>query len=212
MDNVVRNNLFCRFMKQYINRRKIILASGSPRRKLLLEEAGFYFDVKPMDIDETFDVAMPVEQVAEFLANKKADAAKSILQDDEILLTADSVVVLQDKIYNKPIDFNDAYRILAFLSGKKHTVYTGVCIMDQQKKISFTGASQVYMRELSDGEVRWYIDQYKPYDKAGSYAVQEWVGLCKISSIEGSYANIMGLPTDLVYEALKHFDKALFFE
>ncbi|MEP7196244.1 MAG: Maf family protein [Saprospiraceae bacterium] len=198
-------------MNQFINQRKIILASGSPRRKSLLEEAGFWFDVHPLDVDESFDSAQSVESVAEYLANKKADMATHLILGDEIILTADSVVVLDNKIYNKPVDFQDAYRILAHLSGKKHTVYTGVCLMDKHKRFSFTGKSEVYMRELNDAEVRWYINQYKPYDKAGSYAVQEWIGLCKISAIEGSYANIMGLPTDLVYEGLRNFEGAIVF-
>ncbi|MEP7196241.1 MAG: Maf family protein [Saprospiraceae bacterium] len=103
------------------------------------------------------------------------------------------------------------YIILAHLSGKKHTVYTGVCLMDKDKRFSFTGKSQVYMRELNDTEVRWYINQYKPNDKAGSYAIQEWTGLRKISAIEGSYANIMRLPTDLVYEGLRNFEGAIVF-
>ncbi|HMW40638.1 MAG TPA: Maf family protein [Saprospiraceae bacterium] len=196
-------------MRQYINKRKIVLASGSPRRKSLLEEAGFDIEVMPLDIDETFSEEIPLELVAEHLANRKADAGLHLIADNKILLAADSVVVLGDRIFNKPADFNDAYRMLSFLSGKRHTVYTGVCVADHQRRMSFTGVSQVYMRELIDAEVRWYIEQYKPYDKAGSYAVQEWIGLCKISAIEGSYANIMGLPTDLVYEAIRHFDDAL---
>ena len=198
-------------MNTFVNKRKIVLASGSPRRRSLMEEAGFDFEVMPLDIDESFEEHLPLEQVAVHLANRKADAGLHLIEDDKILLTADSVVVLNGRIFNKPADFNEAYRMLAFLSGKKHTVYTGVCIADHQKRLSFTGVSQVFMRELSDAEVRWYIEKYRPYDKAGSYAVQEWIGLCKISAIEGSYANIMGLPTDLVYEAVRHFEGALWF-
>ncbi len=198
-------------MKRYINSRKIILASGSPRRKSLLEEAGFNIEVCSLDIDESFDPELPVEMIAEILAIRKADHAGHLMVDQEIVITADSVVVLENKIFNKPSDFNDAYRMLAFLSGKKHTVYTGVCLRDKSKSISFTGKSEVFMRPLEDAEVRWYINQYKPFDKAGSYAVQEWIGLCKISSIEGSYANIMGLPTDLVFEGLKQFEGAIEF-
>ncbi len=194
----------------FINQRKIILASASPRRRGLLAEAGFNFDSLSLDIDESFPEDLPLYEVAEFLANKKADAASKLIKDTEIIITADSVVVLNDKIFNKPQDFKEAYRMLSFLSGKKHTVYTGVCLIDKIKRMSFTGTSQVYMRDLNDQEIRWYIENYKPFDKAGSYAVQEWIGLCKISSIDGSYANIMGLPTDLVYEGLNHFEGALF--
>jgi len=196
----------------YVNRRKLVLASGSPRRKQLLEEAGFWFEVRPIDIDESFPSELSVESVASYIAEKKANAAQNFIQGDEILLTADSVVVLGDKIFNKPIDFNDAYRMLAHLSGKTHIVYTGVCLRDKNKELIFTGKSLVSFRDLIDSEVRWYINKYKPFDKAGSYAVQEWIGLCKISNIEGSYANIMGLPTDLVYEALRNFENAISFE
>jgi len=196
----------------YINSRKIILASSSPRRKQLLEESGFWFDTIKLEYDEEFSPEMPVEQVAVYLSEKKAEAAKEFFKESEILLTADSVVVLGDKIFNKPKDFKDAYRILATLSGRTHQVYTGVCMKDQTKQISFSGKSSVSFREMYDAEINWYIEQYKPYDKAGAYAVQEWIGLCKISSIEGTYANIMGLPTDLVYEGLRHFDGALNFD
>ncbi|MCC6815741.1 MAG: septum formation protein Maf [Saprospiraceae bacterium] len=193
----------------HINKRKIILASGSPRRRSLLTEAGFDFEVVSIDVEENFPDDLPLHEVAEYLANKKADVARTYLYSDAIIITADSVVVLGNQIFNKPVDFREAYRMLAFLSGKKHTVYTGVCLQDSTKRFSFTGASQVYMRELTDAEIRWYIEKYKPYDKAGSYAVQEWIGLCKISAIEGSYANIMGLPTDLIYEGLRNFENAL---
>lgn len=196
-------------MKTAINNRKIILASGSPRRRQLMEEAGFLIDTVSLDVDESFSNDIPLHEVAEYLANKKGDHAGFLIQTDEIVITADSVVVLNDRIFNKPTDFKDAYRMLAFLSGKKHYVYTGVCILDRQKRISFTGTSSVYMRDLTDAEIRWYIENYKPFDKAGSYAIQEWIGLCKISGIEGTHANIMGLPTDLVYEGLKNFEGAL---
>ncbi|MBK9272167.1 MAG: septum formation protein Maf [Saprospiraceae bacterium] len=192
-----------------MNRRKIILASGSPRRKQLLEESGFWFDTVFLDFDEQFPPDLSPELVAVYLAEKKAAASKAHFKDDEILLTADSVVVMGKQIFNKPTDYMDAYRILATLSGKTHQVYTGVCLKDSTRQISFTGKSTVSFREMYDGEIKWYIEKYKPYDKAGAYAVQEWIGLCKISQIEGTYSNIMGLPTDLVYEALRNFDGAL---
>ncbi|MDQ3140923.1 MAG: Maf family protein [Bacteroidota bacterium] len=194
-----------------INLRKIILASSSPRRKELLEACGYHFEVKQVDYQEHYPEDMPAGEVALFLAEQKAAAAIKLIIDDEILLTADSIVVLREQIFGKPKDANDAYRMLAFLSGKHHTVFTGVCISDMNKKISFTGKSEVYMRELNHEEIIWYIERSSPYDKAGAYAVQEWIGLCKISRIEGSYSNIMGLPTDLVYEALKHFEGAIAF-
>lgn len=196
-------------MTTKINLRKLILASASPRRKQLLEDAGFWIQVQPFEFVETYPENLDVSAIAEYIASEKANVAISILQDNDLLITADSIVVLGNKVFGKPKDAADAYRMLAFLSGRTHFVYTGVCIMDHSKKISFTGKSRVTMRDLNDAEIRWYIEQFKPYDKAGAYAVQEWIGLCKIAEIEGTYSNIMGLPTDLVYESLKHFDGAI---
>ncbi|HEX5625389.1 MAG TPA: Maf family nucleotide pyrophosphatase [Saprospiraceae bacterium] len=199
-------------MNTKVNLRKIILASSSPRRKQLLEEAGFWFDSVFVDFDENYPDHLAPFQVAQYLAEEKARSAMPFVQGNDILLTADSIVVLGDRIFGKPADEKEAYLMLATLSGKKHVVYTGVCLRDDSKMISFTGTSEVFFRELNHAEIVWYINQYKPYDKAGSYAVQEWIGLCKISHITGTYANIMGLPTDLVYEGLKSFPGAIAFE
>jgi septum formation protein len=193
----------------YINNRKIILASSSPRRSQLLRESGFWFETAAFDFDETFPDDMHPGLVAAHIATAKCRMAAHLIQEDHILLTADSVVVLGDRIFNKPQNEKDAYRMLATLSGKTHQVFTGVCLKDSEMEISFSGKSSVSFREFTDSEIRWYIDRYQPYDKAGSYAVQEWIGLCKISNIEGTFANIMGLPTDLVYEGLKHFKNAI---
>jgi septum formation protein len=177
-----------------------------------MEEAGFWFEAVSFPFDETYPEDMPTYHVAEFLAEEKSKHAIHSIKDDEILLTADSIVVLGNTVFGKPRDFEDAYRILATLSGKKHLVYTGICLADLKTSISFTGKSEVYFREMNHDEITWYINEYKPYDKAGAYAVQEWIGLCKISSIHGTYANIMGLPTDLVYEGLKHFENTIAFQ
>jgi septum formation protein len=193
----------------YINKRKIILASSSPRRSQLLKESGFWFETVSIDFDETFPDDLHPGLVATHIATAKSRMAAHLIQEDQILLTADSVVVLGDRIFNKPQNEKDAYRMLATLSGKTHQVFTGVCLKDSELEISFSGRSSVSFREFTDSEIRWYIDRYQPYDKAGSYAVQEWIGLCKISNIEGTFANIMGLPTDLVYEGLKHFKNAI---
>lgn len=198
-------------MNQHINRRKIILASSSPRRKQLMEEAGYWFDSISVDFDESYPLDLNIHHVAVHLAEQKNKAAQHLLLPDEILLTADSIVIIGDKIFGKPTNHSEAYHMLASLSGKKHLVYTGVCLSDHNQHISFTGKSEVFFRELNHEEIEWYIKKYQPFDKAGSYAVQEWIGLCKISSINGSYANIMGLPTDLVYEGLKYFKDALIF-
>jgi septum formation protein len=185
--------------------RKIILASQSPRRKQLLAEAGFAFEVKASDVEESYPSEMPVEQVPEFLAHKKAVASKHFAQANEIIIASDCVVILKGVIYGKPESYDDAVRILRALSGKKHQVVTGVCLMDDTRTELFSGVANVYFKELNDDEIRYYIDNFKPFDKAGAYAIQEWIGLCKIEKIEGTYSNIMGLPMDLVYEKLNLF-------
>ena len=185
--------------------RPLILASQSPRRSQLLEQAGYTFTVKARPIDESFPEDMPVREVPEYLARNKAEAVRDFITADEIVLTADSVVILDHKIYGKPRNEAEAYATLRELSGRMHTVVTGVCLMDKERMISFAGVSDVHMGELTEEEIKYYVTKHQPFDKAGGYAVQEWIGLCKIHRIEGTYANIMGLPTDLVYEHLQQF-------
>lgn len=184
---------------------KLILASKSPRRKELLTQAGYDVEIYHKEVDETYPENLSVEEVAEFLAIKKANACQDKIVDDCILLTADSVVILDGTIYGKPKDYEDAFRILRELSGREHTVITGVCLKTASKQISFSGISKVVFDHLTDEEIQYYISKYEPYDKAGSYGVQDWIGLCKIKSISGTYSNIMGLPVNLVYENLKKF-------
>ncbi|MCB0587738.1 MAG: septum formation protein Maf [Phaeodactylibacter sp.] len=188
-----------------ILRKKLILASQSPRRRQLLEQAGFTFEVKTKPIDESFPEDMPVDEVAGYLARRKAHAAREFITGEEILLTADSVVILGDAIYNKPEDAADARRILRALSGRVHRVITGVCLLSRDKERVFSGESRVHFAELTDEEIDYYIRTCRPFDKAGAYAIQEWIGLCKIDRIEGTYSNIMGLPVDLVYRELANF-------
>ncbi|MCB0551333.1 MAG: septum formation protein Maf [Phaeodactylibacter sp.] len=188
-----------------ILKKKIILASQSPRRRQLLEQAGFTFEVKAIPIDESFPPDMPVDEVAPYLAQRKAHAARELITGDEVLLTADSVVILGDSIYNKPEDVEDARRILRALSGQVHRVITGVCLLSGDKERVFAGESRVHFAELTEEEIDYYIRTCQPFDKAGAYAIQEWIGLCKIDRIEGTYANIMGLPVDLVYREMGAF-------
>ncbi len=185
--------------------KKILLASQSPRRKQLLKEAGFKFRVKTTDVKETYPAELPVEDVAAYLARKKANASIDLIKGDEIILAADSIVLLGNTIYGKPEDAQDAFNILRKLSGNVHKVITGVCLMTKEKITSFSSISKVYMNELSDEEIEYYIEKYEPFDKAGAYAIQEWIGLCKISRIEGTYSNIMGLPVNAVYQELMKF-------
>ncbi len=183
--------------------RPLILASKSPRRSQLLREAGFDFTVQTFDVDESFPADMPVEDVAPWLAQRKAQAAAHLIQDQEIILSADSVVILDGVIYNKPEDYADAFRMLRLLSGKQHTVVTGVCLLAKEQEKLFAGITQVWFAELSDAEIAYYIRTCPPFDKAGSYGAQDWIGHCKITRIEGTFQNVMGLPVDLVYAALQ---------
>jgi len=185
--------------------RNIILASTSPRRSQLLKEAGFQFEVKTKDVEETYPPELPIDEVAGFLARKKATAAQDFIQNDEIIIAADSVVILDGVIYGKPQDYDDAFQMLRKLSGQLHRVITGVCLLSSSNEKVFSAESQVQIEAMSDAEIDFYVQKYKPYDKAGSYAVQEWIGLCKISRIEGTFTNIMGLPVDLVYRELMDF-------
>ena len=180
--------------------KKIILASKSPRRSQLLEQAGIPFEIRTREVEENYPESLTVEEVAPFLAHKKAQSMMDTLHADEVILAADSVVILDGDIFGKPKDFEDAKHILRRLSGKMHLVITGVCMASIEQVKVFSGISKVYFDSLTDMEIEHYIKTYQPYDKAGSYAIQEWIGLCKINKIEGTYANIMGLPVDLVYK------------
>jgi septum formation protein len=183
--------------------RPLILASKSPRRSQLLREAGFEFTVHAFDVDESFSDDIPVEEVAPWLARQKAHAAAHLIHDREIVLAADSVVILDGVIYNKPENYDDAFRMLRLLSGRQHTVITGVCLLSKEKEVLLAGTTRVWFETLSDEEIDFYIRTCRPFDKAGAYGCQEWIGHCKIKRIEGSFPNVMGLPVDLVYAALK---------
>ena len=184
----------------------IVLASKSPRRAQLLRDAGFNFRIHQMDVNEDFSSDMPVAEVAAYLADKKANAADlDIMNENEILLTADSVVVINNQILNKPGSKEEAFEMLQLLSAKTHIVYTGVCLRNMDKKVVFSNQTNVTFGTLSDHEINYYIDKYNPMDKAGSYGIQEWIGFCKIRKIEGEYANVMGLPVYAIYEELLKF-------
>lgn len=184
---------------------KLILASKSPRRSQLLREAGFQFEIRTKDVKENYADHLTPYQVPLFLAEKKAKACQGFLKKNKIILAADTIVAKGKNIYEKPKDKKDAERILKKLSGKWHEVITGVCLLSKKKKASFIGISKVKLEKLTATEIEYYIEQFQPYDKAGAYAIQEWIGLCKISEIKGTYSNIMGLPVDLVYRHLRTF-------
>ena len=184
----------------------IVLASKSPRRAQLLRDAGLNFRIHQMDVNEDFSSNMPVAEVAAYLADKKASAASlDIMNENEILLTADSVVVIDNQILNKPANKEEAYEMLQLLSDQTHIVYTGVCLRNMDKKVVFSNQTNVTFGTLSDHEINYYIDQFNPLDKAGSYGIQEWIGFCKIRKIDGEYSNVMGLPVYAIYEELLKF-------
>lgn len=180
------------------NLRKLILASSSPRRQYLMSEAGFTFTVEKPDVEESFPREMPLEQVAKYLASKKAEYFRPDLHD-EIIVTADTVVILDDTILNKPEDRDDAIKMLTKLSGKTHLVITGVCIVSKEKEENFDDTTEVTFKKLSQQEIEFYVDNYKPYDKAGAYGAQDWIGMVGIEKIVGSYFNVMGLPIHKVH-------------
>jgi len=193
-------------LPQNIQKYKIILASNSPRRQQLLHEMGISFEVRVKPVDEIFPENLSNEEVAIFLCELKASTfAEDEFKDDELLITADTIVCLGDEILNKPNDRTHAIEMLTKLSGKKHEVITGVCLRSKEKMKSFSVSTNVYFRELSMNEIEYYVDGFHPFDKAGSYGIQEWIGFVGITKIEGSYFNVVGFPTEKIFEALKNF-------
>jgi septum formation protein len=168
---------------------------------------GFDFEVKTKETKEEYPADMPKEKVSEFLAELKAKAFENEVLEDEklIVITSDTTVVIDGEILGKPSGREGAIEMLKKLSGKKHTVYSGVCIKNKRKTVTFTAFTDVWFRPLSDEEIVFYVDNYKPFDKAGAYAVQEWIGAAAISRIEGSYYNVMGLPSKMVFTELEKF-------
>lgn len=192
-------------MQSILNGKKLILASGSPRRQELLEHSGIIpFDKRVKEIDESFSPELDVTQVASFLAREKAMAFDEIA-DDEVYITADTIVLCEGKIYGKPKDKQDAIETLTTLSGTEHTVITGVCLRSATETYVFDDVSRVKIAEMTQEEIEYYIDTCKPFDKAGSYGIQDWLGICKVEYIYGSYSNIMGMPMQKVYEELREF-------
>jgi septum formation protein len=183
---------------------KIILASQSPRRRQLMEMAELEFEVLVADVDETNPPGMPGEEVPQHLACKKADAVRHLV-NDAIVVAADTVVLLDHHILGKPTDEANAKDILGRLSGRMHKVVTGVCIRKGEQEHAFSVTTEVYFRPLSAAQIDHYISKYKPYDKAGAYAIQEWIGVTGIEKINGDYYNVMGLPIGDVIIALQAF-------
>ena len=184
---------------------RLILASKSPRRQQLLADLGLSFEVITLDVDESFPESMPVNEVAAFLAEKKASAFTGSLNENSLVITADTIVAQGNTVLNKPDDVEHACKMLRILSGKKHEVITGVCLMSETKKVVFSAKTDVWFKELSEEEISFYIENYKPFDKAGAYGIQEWIGYIGIYRIDGSYFNVMGLPVQQLYTQLSIF-------
>lgn len=173
---------------------KILLASQSPRRQMLLKDSGFDIECIKIDVEETFSPSLKAAEIPVFLAQKKAAAYTEKINKNELLVTADTVVWLDNEVLNKPLTMEEAKEMLMRLSGKWHQVFTGVCVKSQEKSVVFYDESKVFFNTLSESQINYYLQHYRPLDKAGAYGVQEFIGLIGIQKIEGCYYNIMGFP------------------
>ena len=186
--------------------KKIILASQSPRRKQLLEWAEIPFEIIVKETDESFPPALPVEEVAIHIARQKAITVQQELNESPVILAADTLVVLHAKIMGKPADREEAILFLEALSGQKHKVITGVCILNNGNEIVFADSTEVEFHKLTKEQIIFYVDKYKPFDKAGAYAIQEWIGVVGIKSVQGDFYNVMGLPVSRVVKELNKLE------
>jgi len=185
---------------------KLILGSASPRRQELLKSLGFEFRNQPVKVDETlWPKDLQAQEIPIYLAELKADAYEEPLKEDELLITADTVVWCEGKVFNKPENFAEGKKMLETLSGKMHEVFTAVCLKSANKQTTFYDVSKVYFKKLKTDEIEYYLTHYSPYDKAGGYGVQDWIGYIGIDKIDGSFYNVMGLPVKELYEELIKF-------
>ena len=184
----------------------IILASNSPRRKELLAGIDIAFDVRVLEgVDESYPANLPTKDIAEYISKKKAAAYRETMAVDELVITADTIVVLGNEVMGKPKDETDACRMLRELSGRTHQVITGVTLTTVDRQTSFSVETDVTFKQLSDEEIAYYVEKYHPMDKAGAYGIQEWIGHIGVTGMKGSYFNVMGLPVQRIYEALKTY-------
>ena len=184
-----------------LNNKKIILASGSPRRQQFLKDLGLNFKIRLREIDESFPSDLQGKDIAVFISEKKSSAFNDLV-DGEVLITSDTIVWINGKALGKPTDSDDAKNMLRELSGNMHEVITAFTLKTNKSTTSNYSSTKVFFNELTDEEINYYVDKFQPLDKAGSYGIQEWIGLIGINKIEGSYNNVVGLPVDIVYEAL----------
>ena len=186
---------------------KIVLSSNSPRRKELLAGLDIPFTVRVLDgIDESYPPSLTADEIPQFLAKAKANAYKLTMAADELVITADTVVVLGQEVLGKPADRDDAVRMLNELSGRTHQVITGVCLTTLEQQRLFAVTTDVTFKQFTDQEIQYYIDTYHPMDKAGAYGIQEWIGYIGVTALHGSYFNVMGLPVQRIYAELQKMD------
>jgi septum formation protein len=183
----------------------IILASGSPRRQQFFKELGLDFEIRLKEIEEVYPPHLQASEITDYLAELKASAFTSELNANDILVTSDTIVWHQNECLGKPKDYQDAFQMLQKLSAGTHQVITSVCLKSSEKSETFHAITHVTFKPLTDNEIRYYLDHYQPFDKAGSYAIQEWIGYIGITKIEGSYTNVVGMPMQLVYNKLLNF-------
>ena len=184
--------------------KRIILASNSPRRRELLGGLDLDFEVKVLpDIDESYPDNLPAAEVAGYISREKAAPYRTLIGESDLVITADTVVIVGDEVLGKPKDAEDARRMLQLISGRTHQVITGVCLLTIDKEHAFSVTTDVTFKQLSEDEITYYIEHYKPFDKAGAYGIQEWIGYVGVTSISGSYFNVMGLPMQRLWEEIK---------
>ena len=195
-------------MQKLLDGKHVILASNSPRRKELLAGLDLDFEVKVLpNIDESYPENLPAMEVSEYISQKKAEAYKGLIRENDVVITADTVVICENEIMGKPHGAEDAQRMLRKLSNKSHQVTTGVCITTLKEQVHFSVTTHVSFKELTDDEINYYIATYKPFDKAGAYGIQEWIGYIGCTGLDGSYYNVMGLPVQRIYRELLKLSK-----
>lgn len=192
-------------LKEKLNKINIILASGSPRRQQFFKEMDLHYSIRLKEIEEIYPDHLQAEEITNFLAELKANAFENELKENDVLVTSDTIVWLNGKALGKPKDYDDAFQMLQQLANQTHEVITSVCLKSIDKVEIFHCVTKVTFGNLSDESIRYYLDNYKPFDKAGSYGIQDWIGLIGISKIEGSYTNVVGLPTEMLFQKLMNY-------
>ena len=192
-------------LKDKLNKINIILASGSPRRQQFFKEMDLHYTIRLKEIEEIYPEHLQAEEITNFLAELKASAFENELKENDVLVTSDTIVWLNGKALGKPKDYDDAFQMLQQLANQTHEVITSVCLKSIDKTEVFHCVTKVTFANLSDEAIRYYLDNYQPFDKAGSYGIQDWIGLIGISKIEGSYTNVVGLPTEILFQKLMNY-------